>query len=180
MFVYELSGCGFKSCCCHLHIFLSIKKIVFWQLLQKADDFNQTPPPGSSKQSLGKSITKAKWALPKHTPVKAKVISNLVTQLLPHSKTSVFSSAWRSLNKPGWPPKKTTEVWDCIVRFLEKPGISYFVVLDEKTLCTVGSLKITKKCSSPNITSHDAKGCSCLQWRASEADNLLSDEGCNC
>ena len=110
MFVYELSGCGFKSCCCHLHIFLSIKKIVFWQLLQKADDFNQTPPPGSSKQSLGKSSTKAKWALPKHTPVKVKVISNLVTQLSPHSKTSVFSSARKSLNKPGWPPKKKTSM----------------------------------------------------------------------
>ena len=101
------------------------KKIVFWQLLQKADDFNQTPPPGSLKQSLGKSIAKAKRALPKHTPLKVKVISNLVTQLSPHSKTSVFASAWRSLNKPGQPQKKTTEVWDRIVSFLEKPDISY-------------------------------------------------------
>ena len=101
------------------------KKIVFWQLLQKADDFNQTPPPGSLKQSLGKSIAKAKRALPKHTPLKAKVISNFVTQLSRHSKASVFSSAQRSLNKPGQPRRKTTEVWDCIVRFLEKPDISY-------------------------------------------------------
>ena len=125
MFIYKLSGCGFESCCCHLHIFLSMKKIVFWQLLQIADDFNQTPTPGSSKQSLGKSIAKAKQALPTHTPLKVKVISNLVTQLSPHSKTSVFASAWRSLNKPGQPQKKTTEVWDRIVSFLEKPDISY-------------------------------------------------------
>ena len=125
MFVYELSGFGFESCCCHLHIFLSIKKNVFWQLLQKADDFNQTPPPGSSKQSLGKSIAKTKRALPKHTPLKVKVISNLVTQLSPHSKTSVFSSAQRSLNKPGRPRKKITEVRDRILRFLEKPDMSY-------------------------------------------------------
>ena len=102
-----------------------MKKIVFWQLLQIADDFNQTPTPGSSKQSLGKSIAKAKQALPTHTPLKVKVISNLVTQLSPHSKTSVFASAWRSLNKPGQPQKKTTEVWDRIVSFLEKPDISY-------------------------------------------------------
>ena len=125
MLVYELSGLGFESCCCHLHIFLSIKKNVFWQLLQKADDFNQTPPPGSSKQSIGKSIAKAKQALPKHTPLKVKVISNLVTQLSPHSKTSVFSSAKRSLNKPGRPRKKITEVRDRILRFLEKPDMSY-------------------------------------------------------
>ena len=126
MFVDELSGCGFESCCCHLHIFLSIKKIVFWQLLQKANDFNQTPPPGSSKQSLGKSEAKAKRGLLKHTPVKVKVIFNLVTQLSPHSKTSVFSSVWRSLNKPGRPRKKTTELRNRTVRFLEKPDISYF------------------------------------------------------
>ena len=103
MFVYKLSGCGFESHCCYLNIFLSIKKIVFWQLPQKADDFNQTPPPGSSKQSCGKSIAKGTQALPKHTPLKFKVISDLVTQLLPHSKASVSSSAQRSLNKPGWP-----------------------------------------------------------------------------
>ena len=125
MFVYELTGCGFESWYCHWHTFLYIKRVVFWQLLQKADDFNQTSPPGSSKQSLEKSIAKAKRAFPKHTPLKVKVMSNLVTQLSPRSKTSVFSSARRSLNKPCQPRKKTTEVQDRIVRSLEKPDISY-------------------------------------------------------
>ena len=101
------------------------QKSCFLTATAESDDFNQTSPPGSSKQSLEKSIAKAKRAFPKHTPLKVKVMSNLVTQLSPRSKTSVFSSARRSLNKPCQPRKKTTEVQDRIVRSLEKPDISY-------------------------------------------------------
>ena len=48
-----------------------------------------------------------------------------MTQLSPHSKNIVFSTAQRSLNKPGRTSNKTAEVQDHIARFSEKPDISY-------------------------------------------------------
>ena len=77
-------------------------------------------------KSIGKSIAKAKQALPKHTPLKVKVISNLVTQLPPHSKTNVFSKAQRSLNKSGQARKKTTEAQDHICKI---PGKARYKLL---------------------------------------------------
>lgn len=90
-----------------------------------SDNIENTPPPGSSRQALGKSVAKAKRALPKSSPLKVKVISRLVCNLSPHSKKTVFSSARKSLNGMGRPLKISLDLKDSIVKFLEQPDISY-------------------------------------------------------
>ena len=77
------------------------------------------------KQAKGKRIARAKQSLPKSTLLKVKVLSTLVKNLSPKSKSSVFNNARKSLSfkKQG---RKTTDTSQ-LVSFLEQPSISHCV-----------------------------------------------------
>jgi len=74
---------------------------------------------------LGRSVSKAKKALPKSSPLKVKVISALVGSLTPKSKNSVYRRGRKKLNleKPG--PKRNPDVYKAILDFLYQPDITY-------------------------------------------------------
>ena len=52
----------------------------------------------TTKQALGRLVSKAKKALPKSSTLKVKVISALVTSLTPKSRREVYCNSCKRLN----------------------------------------------------------------------------------
>ena len=85
-----------------------------------------TPCTSFSKQVVGRSVKKAKSALPRSSLLKVKVLSALVGSLTPRTKQNVFSNARKSLGlgDRGRPSKIIKNKIDD-VSFLQQPDISY-------------------------------------------------------
>ena len=85
-----------------------------------------TPCISFSKQVVGRSVKKAKSALPRSSPLKVKVLSALVGSLTPRKKQNVFSNARKSfgLGDRGR-PSKIVKIKTDVVSFLQQPDISY-------------------------------------------------------
>ena len=93
----------------------------------QSEQYNaSTPCTSFSKQVVGRSVKKAKSALPRSLPLKVKVLSALVGSLTPRKKQNVFFNARKSLglgdrSRPSKIAKNKTDV----VSFLQQLDISY-------------------------------------------------------
>ena len=79
----------------------------------------------SSKQALGKATARATRALPKSPQKKAQILSCLVSQLSPNTKSKVFSSARKKISLELGHPVISAEFKERVIHFLERPDISY-------------------------------------------------------
>ena len=79
----------------------------------------------SRKQALGKATARATRALPKSPQKKAQILSCLVSQLSPNTKSKVFSSARKKISLELGHPVISAEFKERVIHFLEKPDISY-------------------------------------------------------
>ena len=79
----------------------------------------------SSKQALGKATARATRALPKSPQKKAQILSCLVSQLSPNTKSKVFSSARKKISLELGHPVISAEFKERVIHFMERPDISY-------------------------------------------------------
>ena len=79
----------------------------------------------SRKQALGKATARATRALPKSPQKKAQILSCLVSQLSPNTKSKVFSSARKKISLELGHPVISAEFKERVIHFLERPDISY-------------------------------------------------------
>ena len=89
---------------------------------------SSSPKPDSSfstRQSLGKAAAKALRNLPKSPGKKRQVLTNLISNLSPNTKSHVFTSARRKVSLSVCCPCISEETKCQIIAFLERPDMSY-------------------------------------------------------
>ena len=84
-----------------------------------------TPQNFKNNQSFGKATARAARNLPQSPRKKAAVISHLVSNLSPSSKTNVFESARKKLTSYMGRPTIPEETRKALVSFLERPDLPY-------------------------------------------------------
>lgn len=79
----------------------------------------------TTRQSLGKAVSRVSKTLPQ-TPVKKKqIISKILSNFSPTSKGEIFASARKSTSSAGRPSSGTIKNKEVVMSFLERPDISY-------------------------------------------------------
>ena len=106
----------------------------------------------SRKQALGKATARATRALPKSPQKKAQILSCLVSQLSPNTKSKVFSSARKKISLELGHPVISAEFKERVIHFLERPDISYCKPCKSRQFIVIKTIEVIKYINQ-NITS---------------------------